>query len=142
MLRYFGTIFWRKGSHYSVMPPSRPWGSPVPEWTTSCLCVLSLDTHGDSVCVDSERVDCNCVCLHAYVYGRAVMNVETNHQPLEYIVKKPLDKAPKRPQRMPLSLQKYSEVQERETHVYCGHSQPCSPWGGTCMPSLKRLRRC
>ena len=60
--------------------------------------------------IEKELLAIVFACNHfdAYVYGRALVNVETDHQPLESIVKKPLDKAPKRLQRMLLSLQKYS----------------------------------
>ena len=51
-----------------------------------------------------------CDRFEAYVYGRRVVNVETDHQPLEMIVRKPLNSAPKRLQRMLLQLQKYSLV--------------------------------
>ena len=48
-------------------------------------------------------------CNHfdAYIYGRERVNVETDHQPLEMIVHKPLNCAPKRLQGMLLQLQKY-----------------------------------
>ena len=46
----------------------------------------------------------------AYIYGHKRVNVETEHQPLEMIVHKPLNCAPKRLQRMLLQLQKYSLV--------------------------------
>jgi len=49
-----------------------------------------------------------CDHFDAYVYGRSVVNVETDHKPLEAIVLKPLDRAPKRLQRMLLQLQKYT----------------------------------
>ena len=41
-----------------------------------------------------------------YVYGRAVI-VESGHQPLETMSKKPLRNAPRRIQRMTLELQRY-----------------------------------
>ena len=49
-----------------------------------------------------------CDRFDAYIYGRDVVNVESDHQPLETIMKKPLSDAPKRLQRMLLRLQKYS----------------------------------
>lgn len=49
-----------------------------------------------------------CDRFHAYVYGREVVNIETDHKPLEPIFTKPLATAPKRLQRMLLSLQRYS----------------------------------
>jgi len=49
-----------------------------------------------------------CDHFDAYVYGRDMVNVETDHKPLESIMLKPLDSAPKRLQRMLLQLQKYT----------------------------------
>ena len=49
-----------------------------------------------------------CNRFDAYIYGREVINVESDHQPLETIMKKPLNDAPKRLQRMLMQLQKYS----------------------------------
>ena len=45
--------------------------------------------------------------FHIYTYGRQV-SVESDHKPLEMIVKKPLHRAPKRLQRMLLRIQIYS----------------------------------
>ena len=42
-----------------------------------------------------------------YIYGRASVNIETDHKPLEIIFQKPLSQAPKRLQRMLLRLQKF-----------------------------------
>lgn len=47
-----------------------------------------------------------CKRFHQYVYGRAFI-VESDHKPLESILKKPLSAAPQRLQRMCLQLQKY-----------------------------------
>lgn len=49
-----------------------------------------------------------CDRFDAYVYGRDLVNVETDHKPLEAIFMKSLASAPKRLQRMLLRLQKYS----------------------------------
>ena len=49
-----------------------------------------------------------CDHFESYVYGREVVHVETDHKPLEMIMLKPLDSAPKRLQRMLLQLQKYN----------------------------------
>ena len=49
-----------------------------------------------------------CDRFEAYIYGRDIVHVETDHRPLEFIVLKPLNNAPKRLQRMLLQLQKYS----------------------------------
>jgi transposase InsO family protein len=47
-----------------------------------------------------EKFDC-------YIYGRNMINVESDHKPLEAIFKKPLSDAPKRLQRMLMRLQRY-----------------------------------
>ncbi|RXN11580.1 Retrovirus-related Pol poly from transposon [Labeo rohita] len=47
-----------------------------------------------------------CKRFHQYVYGREVI-VESDHKPLESVIKKPLAAAPPRLQRMILQLQKY-----------------------------------
>ena len=49
-----------------------------------------------------------CDRFDAYIYGRNVVHVESDHQPLELIMRKSLGDAPKRLQRMLLQLQKYS----------------------------------
>lgn len=49
-----------------------------------------------------------CEHFEAYTYGRDRVKVETDHQPLETIVRKPLHKAPSRLQRMLLRLQKFN----------------------------------
>ena len=49
-----------------------------------------------------------CDHFEPYVYGREVIHVELDHKPLEMIVLKPLDSAPKSLQGMLLQLQKYN----------------------------------
>ena len=51
-----------------------------------------------------------CNKFDAYIYGREVINAESDHQPLEAIMKKPgpLNNASNRLQRMLMQLQKYS----------------------------------
>ena len=49
-----------------------------------------------------------CDHFEAYVYGRDVVHVETDHKPLEMIMLKLLNSAPKRLQRMLVHLQKYN----------------------------------
>ena len=48
-----------------------------------------------------------CDHFEAYIYGRDMVQVETDHQPLVAIIQKPLNSAPNRLQRMLLRLQKY-----------------------------------
>ena len=45
--------------------------------------------------------------FHQYVYGKSAVSVQTDHKPLESILKKPLCKAPPRLQRLMLRLQSY-----------------------------------
>ena len=61
-----------------------------------------------------------CDRFEAYIYGRKLVHVESDHQPLEMIVQKPLNTAPKRLQRMLLQLQKYSlDVKYKKgSHMY------------------------
>ena len=49
-----------------------------------------------------------CEHFEYYIYGRDVVNIETDHEPLVSIVLKPLHKAPSRLQRMLLRLQRYN----------------------------------
>ena len=48
-----------------------------------------------------------CNKFHDYVYGMSVIEVETDHKPLEAILRKPLYQAPARLQKMIMSIQKY-----------------------------------
>ena len=45
--------------------------------------------------------------FHQYVYGKPNVSIQTDHKPLESILKKPLCKAPPRLQRLMLRLQPY-----------------------------------
>ena len=49
-----------------------------------------------------------CERFDTYLYGRDVVHVKTDHQPLEAIFKKDLGSAPKRLQRMLLRSQRYN----------------------------------
>ena len=49
-----------------------------------------------------------CDHFEAYVYGQEEVHIETDHKPLESIMKKPLNNAPTRLQRMLLKLQRYN----------------------------------
>ena len=51
---------------------------------------------------------CNCFQkFDQWLYGKSDIEVHTDHQPLETIMKKPLNKAPARLQRMLMKLQRY-----------------------------------
>ena len=45
--------------------------------------------------------------FHQYVYGKSAVSVQTDHKPVESILKKPLCKAPPRLLRLVLRLQPY-----------------------------------
>lgn len=68
------------------------------------------DTETRYAQIEKELLAIVFACTHfeSYVYGRDVVQVETDHQPLVSIVLKPLNSAPSRLQRMLLRLQKYS----------------------------------
>ncbi|KAK3528944.1 hypothetical protein QTP70_014164, partial [Hemibagrus guttatus] len=48
-----------------------------------------------------------CKCFHQYIYGRQIV-IESDHKPLESIMRKPLASVPPRLQRMILQLQIYN----------------------------------
>uniref|UniRef100_A0A1X7V5L8 Integrase catalytic domain-containing protein n=2 Tax=Amphimedon queenslandica TaxID=400682 RepID=A0A1X7V5L8_AMPQE len=48
-----------------------------------------------------------CQKFHDYLYGLLCVHIETDHKPLETILKKPLHTAPARLQRMIMSIQRY-----------------------------------
>ena len=48
-----------------------------------------------------------CTRFHEYIYGMPQVEIETDHKPLEIILKKPLHQAPARLQKMVLVVQKY-----------------------------------
>ena len=52
----------------------------------------------------------SCERFNHYTHGRKLVNVESDHKPLESIFQKTILSAPKRLQRMMLRLQKYSLV--------------------------------
>ena len=71
-----------------------------------------------------------CDCLDAYVFGRDLVIVETDHKLLEPIFTKPLAATPQRLQWMLLHLQKYNL-----------HTESRLPAGGECHRVFKRVGR-
>ena len=49
-----------------------------------------------------------CIRFHDYIYGVPNVTLESDHKPLESILKKPLCQAPLRLQKMIMTVQKYS----------------------------------
>ena len=82
----------------------------ITEWPTSSIRLTSAHACRDALCTDRKRAPCNCFAcnrFHTYVYDRELVNVKTDHKPLEPIFTRPLPIAPKRLQRMLLKLQQY-----------------------------------
>ena len=80
-------------------------GQPV-----AYACRALTDTETRYTQIEKELLAIVYACTHfeSYVYGRDVVQVETDHQPLVSIVTKHLNSAPSRLQRMLLRLQKYN----------------------------------
>ena len=68
----------------------------------------SEDNHYAQIEKELLAIVYTCDHFDAYIYGRDTVHVETDHKPLESIMLKPLNSAPKRLQRMLLRLQKYN----------------------------------
>ena len=69
--------------------------------------LTQTETHYAQIEKELLTIVFGCTRFEAYIYGRRDVRVESDHQPLETIMKKPLYKAPRRLQRMLLQLQKY-----------------------------------
>ena len=67
-----------------------------------------------------------CERFDTYLYGRDVVHVKTDHQPLEAIFKKDLGPAPKRLQRMLLRLQRYNLDVKYQNGSFMVMSDPLS----------------
>ena len=80
-------------------------GQPV-----ACASRALTPTENHYTQIEKELLAIVYACDHfdAYIYGRDTVHVETDHKPLESIMLKPLNSAPKRLQRMLLKLQKYN----------------------------------
>ena len=67
-----------------------------------------------------------CEKFDKYIFGRDIVNVETDHKPLEEIFKKSLCDAPSRLKRLLLRpmLQSQGQVQEGSPHAHRGYAQP------------------
>ena len=50
----------------------------------------------------------SCHKFGQYIYGRDIVHVESDHEPLQAVFKKPIQQSPKRLQRMRMALQNYS----------------------------------
>lgn len=73
-----------------------------------------------------------CSKFNDYIYGKPV-TVETDHQPLVTIIKKPISTAPARLQRMMLQLQKYNInlVYKKGKHMYLADTLSRAPRAST-----------
>ena len=50
----------------------------------------------------------SCHKFHQYIYGREIVHVESDHEPLKAVFKKPIHQSPRRLQRIRMALQHYS----------------------------------
>ena len=93
------------------MPHNRDWGLPlckkISQWHLLQGALTEAETRYPQIEKELLAVVFAFSRFHQYVYGTAV-TVESDHKPLEAIVKKQLSAAPPRLQRMLLQLQKYT----------------------------------
>ena len=80
-------------------------GQPV---AYACRALTDAETRYAQIEKELLAIVFACERFEPYVCGRDLIQVETDHRPLEAIFVKPLNSAPKRLQRMLLRLQKYS----------------------------------
>ena len=78
----------------------RPGRMPDAERKTSCVCNAQIEKEMLAICFATGK-------FHQFVYGKSAVSVQTDHTPLESILKKPLRKAPPRLHRLMLRLQPY-----------------------------------
>lgn len=81
-----------------------------------------------------------CQRFHQYVYGKPFI-VETDHQPLETIFQKPLEKCPLRLQRMRISLQDYDMIVKYKpgNHLYLAHAPSRTSYDDTNFEVNERM---
>lgn len=80
-------------------------GEPV-AYTSRAL--TSAETHYAQIEKELLAILFACERFDTYIYGRDVVRVETDHKPLEAILRNTLNSAPQRLQRMLLCLQRYN----------------------------------
>ena len=80
-------------------------GQPV---TYASRALTPAETHYAQIEKELLSIVFACDRFDAFVYGRDLVNVETDHKPLEAVFIKPLAATPMRLQRMLLRLQKYN----------------------------------
>ena len=71
-----------------------------------------------------------CDRFYAYIYGRDMVTVESDHQPLETIVRKPLNDAPQTPAKnAPAAAKILAQclLQKGQAYVHGRYPQPCIP---------------
>ena len=99
-------------------------------WTSYCLCLKSLNprlNHYAQIEKELLSVVFGVEKFSEFLYGRHFV-VETDHKPLESIVRKSLLSSPKRLQRMLLHLQKYDldVVHKRGVEMYMADTLSCA----------------
>ena len=91
----------KSGLGAALMQNGQPVAYASHALTPAETCYAQIEKELLSIVFACDRFD-------AFVYGRDLVNVETDHKPLEAIFIKPLAATPKRLQRMLLRLQKYN----------------------------------
>lgn len=60
----------------------------------------------------------SCKKFDQYIYGRNIVHIESDHEPLQAVFKKSIHQSPKRLQRMRMALQNYSlDIQYKKGHL-------------------------
>ena len=100
----------------------RSWSSTSTKRTSSSIYIPSSHLYREKLRPNRKGASshsASCGRFDQYVFGREI-TVETDHKPLEVILKKPLLAAPKRLQRMMMQLQKYNlrVVYKRGSEMY------------------------
>ena len=91
----------KSGLGAALMQNGQPVAYASRALTPAETCYAQIEKELLSIVFACDRFD-------AFVYGRDLVNLETDHKPLEAIFIKPLAATPKRLQRMLLRLQKYN----------------------------------
>ena len=76
--------------------------------STGLFCITSTETPYAQIEKELLAIMWSCDRFDQYIYGRDVVTMESDHEPLKAVFKKEINKSPKRLLHMCLSLQKYN----------------------------------
>ena len=104
--------------------------------------LTSAETRYAQIEKESLGIVFACERFDTYIYGRDAVTVETDHKPLEAIVRKALNAASQRLQRMLLRLQRYSlnvyYKKGKEMFLVDTLSRPLTPEANVLYKSLSK----